>query len=187
MNIYALQTAKAQDGLPSDGNTLIIPAVDSVHGHRPLWLINLMQAYKCERIKKTFCSTDHPLIKKAISSTVICGESLYDFEDAIDRPENLQGEGEFHKETVKHGLSKIEERTGETVDFLVVLLGNSHLALQKDIDNVLDELTTNSEEEISNNEFKVFNESFWMSKRKHIVAEDWPQSFLEEEAVVNGN
>ena len=86
MNIYALQTAKAQDGLPSDGNTLIIPAVDSVHGHRPLWLINLMQAYKCERIKKTFCSTDHPLIKKAISSTVICGESLVSQSKSKDAP-----------------------------------------------------------------------------------------------------
>ena len=187
MNIYALQTAKAQDGLSSDSNTLIIPAVDSVHGHRPLWLINLMQAYKCERIKKTFCSTDHPLIKKAISSTIISGEFLYNFEHAIDRPENLQGDGDLHKETVKHGLSEIEERTGETVDILVVLLGNSHLARQKDIDNVLDELVTNSEETISNNEFKVFNESFWISKRRHIIGENWPQSFLEEEAVINGN
>ena len=187
MNIYALQTAKAQEGLSSDSNTVIIPAADGIHGHRPLWLINLIQAYKCERIKKVFCSTDHPLIKKAISSTVITGKNLYDFEEAIDRPESLQGEGELHKETVRHGLSEIEERTGETTDLLVVLLGNSHLARQKDIDDVLDELVTNSEEAISNNEFKVFSESFWVSKRKHIVEENWPQSFLEEEAVINGN
>ncbi len=141
MNIYALQTARA------GSKSVLNKNIKTVQG-KPLYLHNILYASNCEVIKKVYCSTDCPTIKE--------GSMQHDFE-IIDRPERLRGDNASHRETLEHGLLEIEKRNNETVDVLVVLLGNSLSAFTEDLNKAITLLNDDTDGIMSVSEFNMFN------------------------------
>ena len=167
MNIYALQTARAGSKSVPDKN------IKKIQG-KPLYLHNILHASKCSLIKKVYCSTDCPTIKK--------GSSQYDFE-IIDRPEHLCGDNASHRDTLEHGLLEIEKRNNETVDALVVLLGNSLSAFTEDLNEAINILDDNTDGVMSVSEFNMFNCFRAYKKSGEYLDTFVPQKFIKENAV----
>ena len=141
MNIYALQTARAGSKSVPGKN------IRRVQG-KPMYLHNITYATRCDFIKKVYCTTDCPTIKK--------GASDQDFE-IIDRPKHLCGDSASHRETLKHGLLEIEKINNETVDVLVVLLGNSLSAFTEDLNRAISLLDDDTDGIMSVSAFNMFN------------------------------
>jgi len=120
MNVYALQTARMGSKSVLNKNTLKIKG-------KPLWLYNAENTIACNSINKTWISTDIPeIIKK--------------WPWVIKRPENLCGDKASHYDTILHGLNYIEAFHKQTVDVLVILLGNNNGADAFDIEMSIDML-----------------------------------------------
>jgi CMP-N,N'-diacetyllegionaminic acid synthase len=113
--ICALQTArKGSKGVPN--KTFL-----DVDG-KPLYIYNRTYAIRCKSIDRVFFSSDF-------------NDNMLDIceEDIIHRPANLSTDETSHYAAILHGLIEIEERIGEKVDYLVILLGNNCGAFTEDL------------------------------------------------------
>lgn len=108
-NVYALSTARAGSKSVKNKNIMDIQG-------KPLYLHNLLESMNTPEIKDTYISTNIEM--------VIEDASKYGYK-IIERPEELCQDASTHTETIYHGLLEIEKMTGETVDVLVVMLGNT--------------------------------------------------------------
>lgn len=108
-NVYALSTARAGSKSVKDKNIMDIQG-------KPLYLHNLLESMATPEIKDTFISTN---IDFAIENADKYGYKV------IRRPEELCQDASTHTDTIYHGLKEIEKITNNTVDILVVMLGNT--------------------------------------------------------------
>ena len=141
LNIYALQTARA--GSKSVPNKNIME-----FNGKPLYLHNVHHAKASNYIKDVFVSTDCEFILDNCDGYQV-----------IDRPEYLCRDDSSHHETICHGLDMIEKITGDKVDYLVVLLGNSLSAYTDDLDAAIKEIISSPETDtiLSASELNMYN------------------------------
>lgn len=107
--IYGLSTARAGSKSVKNKNIMMIRG-------KPLYLHNLLESMETPEIVETFISTDIP--------QVIEDASKYGY-SVIVRPDELCQDSSTHTDTIYHGLLAIEEITHETIDYLVIMLGNT--------------------------------------------------------------
>lgn len=107
--VYALSTARDGSKSVRNKNTMIIQG-------KPLYLHNLLESLQTPEIIDTYLTTDIPI---AITDAPKYGYQI------IERPKELCRDESTHTETIQHGLYEIERRTGDKVDILVVMLGNT--------------------------------------------------------------
>ena len=167
MNIYALQTARAGSKSVPNKN------IKQIQG-KPLFLHNILHALNCSFIKKVYCSTDCPTIKKTSFEN--------DFE-IIDRPKFLCGDNSSHREVIKHGILEIEQRNNEKVDVLIILLGNSLSAFSKDLNKAMNLLDDNTDGIMSVSEFNMFNCFRAYKKSGSYLETHLPQDFIKEKSI----
>ena len=106
--IYALQTARA------GSKSVVNKNIMDIHG-KPLFMHNADAAIGCDKIKDLYVSTDCEVIKSHRHK----GYKI------IDRPESMRGDNASHHDVMKHAVDHIEEQTGQELELLVILLGNS--------------------------------------------------------------
>lgn len=143
MNFYALQTARS--GSKSVPNKNIM----SIKG-KPLYLHNVQYALESDLIEDVYVSTDYECIHDDAEK--------YGYK-TIHRPIELCQDDSSHRETMLHGLRKIEENTGKRCDYLVVLFGNTLGARTIDLDNAINMIKNNQSLDSiqSVSEYTMFN------------------------------
>ncbi len=129
MNIYALQTARAGSKSVKSKNTMLFD-------DKPLFQHPVEKALQSKLIKQVYISTDIYLIKRNSDNLPYW---------VISRPDELAGDDSSHHDVMIHGINEIEKQTQETVDILVVLLGNSLGAEGKELDRAIQFLVDNPE------------------------------------------
>jgi len=107
--VYALSTARAGSKSVINKNTMIIQG-------KPLYLHNILESLQTPEIIDTYITTD---IEQVIKNAPKYGYQI------IKRPDELCQDESTHTETIQHGLFEIEQRIGEEIDILVVMLGNT--------------------------------------------------------------
>jgi len=120
MGIYALQTAR--------NGSISVPRknIAQIRG-KPLYRHNIDYINKSVFVEKIFTTTDIPSII----------EEEDDSYEVIQGPVELYGDNAAHIATIQHGLLEIEKRTGEEVDILVIVFGNTLGARPQDVDAAL--------------------------------------------------
>ncbi len=141
--VYALQTARKGSKTVKKKNIL------QING-KPLFLHNVLFCKESKFIKEVFVSTDDEYI--------IENSNKFKYK-IIERPEYLAGDDACHHKTIKQGLEQIEKETGEQVDILVIVLGNSLGANTTDVDKAIQILLEDdSIDSVSSvSEFNMFN------------------------------
>ena len=114
MKIYALQTIRK-------GSKSIVNKNWTMFKETPLWTYNLNLAIHSKYINKLYISTDDQKIKKYVQQKNIWKNSV----KLINRPAQLSTDNASHYTTILHGLFSIEKDIKDTVDILVILLGNN--------------------------------------------------------------
>lgn len=117
LNVYGLSTARG------GSKSVINKNVMDIQG-KPLYLHNVLNSLACPEIKATYVTTDIDLI--------IEDADKYGYR-IIRRPDELCQDHSTHSDTIKHGLLEIEKDTGEQVDILVVMLGNTMNVVPSDV------------------------------------------------------
>ena len=121
--IYALQTAR--HGSKSVPNKNIVEVRE-----KPLYKHNIDLINKSNYVEKIFTSTDSQFIIDREDNTY----------EVIRGPKSLYYDDAPHIGTIQHGLLEIENRTGRTVDILVIVFGNTLGARPRDVDKALVEM-----------------------------------------------
>lgn len=143
INVYALQTARKGSKSVIDKNIM------DING-KPLYRHPVDKALNSKIIKKVFISTD--------IDTIIENKEKINYK-VIKRPKYLCEDNSSHHDTMIHGLKEIEKIEQQSVDFLVVLLGNSLGSSGEEIDKAINFLMNNQQYDSiqSVSEFNMFN------------------------------
>lgn len=166
MNIYALQTARAGSKSVPNKNIMNIKG-------KPLYLHNVQYALDSDLIKKVYVSTDYESIHSEANK--------YGF-STIRRPVELCQDDSSHRDTMLHGLYKIEEETGEKCDCLVVLFGNTLGARTIDLDNAINMIKNNKNLDSiqSVSEYTMFNPFRAFKVENGLLTTVVDQNFIQE-------
>lgn len=116
----ALQTARAGSKSVPNKNLYKLNGV-------PLYVYNVKHALASVIIQKLYISTDCEDIIKA------CQNSANEKLKVIVRPASLCQDNSSHYDAIMHGLETIEKENGQ-LDILVILLGNTPYAYNRDLD-----------------------------------------------------
>jgi CMP-N-acetylneuraminic acid synthetase len=166
-NVYALQTARAGSKSVKSKNTMLFD-------DKPLFQHPVEKALQSKLIKRVYISTDIYLIKRNSDNLPYW---------VISRPDELAGDDSSHHDVMIHGINEIEKQTQETVDILVVLLGNSLGAEGKELDKAIQFLVDNpgydSIQSVS--EFNMFNPF-----RAFTVENDLLKTYMDQQVISTG-
>lgn len=166
-NVYALQTARAGSKSVRSKNTMLFD-------DKPLFQHPVEKALQSKLIKQVYISTDIYLIKRNSDSLPY---------QIISRPDDLAGDDSSHHDVMIHGVNEIEKRTQETVDILVILLGNSLGSEGKELDKAIQFLIDNpgydSIQSVS--EFNMFNPF-----RAFTIENELLKTYMDQEVINKG-
>tara|TARA_A100001201_G_scaffold131327_1_gene117460 strand:- start:464 stop:1168 length:705 start_codon:yes stop_codon:yes gene_type:complete len=159
MNVIALSTARK--GSKSVHNKNILP----VNG-TPLFLHPIKKALESKKISSVYCSTN--------DDKIVALSNYHDY-NVVRRPDNLCTDTSKHEDAIIHAIHEVENKTGEKIDVIVLLLGNTLGADAVDIDNAID-LLDGYDSVVSVNKMNMYNPSrAWMiedGKCKTFVSQD---------------